>query len=235
MRPQPPPAVEQGQFKTMSMHGGRWSYHQPVNQLYVLSRISHQTPGPGQYVNADPAVSGKTTPFGKMMGGRLSKSPLRAHSYEMCYVGKTVPGPGAYDTDHLFGMYGRIRAAIPKSNTETTRVRSPLEDYGEDWSDSDSSRDGLENTATGVGYFDDMDVTYDPIFDEKDITAVEQRLVMSKRVPSEKFSRLGTTRFSRLRKDAHAPRVRKIQRFDPEMRSSSSLSFFESPTQRAPL
>ena len=35
----------------------------------------------------------------------------------------------------------------------------------------------MENTATGVGYFDDMDVTYDPIFDEKDITAVEQRLV----------------------------------------------------------
>ena len=37
----------------------------------------------------------------------------------------------------------------------------------------------MENTATGVGYFDDMDITtYDPIFDEKDITAVEQRLVL---------------------------------------------------------
>ena len=124
-RPLPPPAITRHvDFKTLGNQGGRWSFHQPVTETYVLSKISSQTPGPGHYADSDPAVGGvfkgRNVPFGKMRGGRLSTSPLREHSYDMMRVGSSVPGPGAYDTDHLFGMYGRIRAAIPKDQ----RVRT---------------------------------------------------------------------------------------------------------------
>lgn len=89
-------------------------------------------------------MTGKTTPFGKLKGGRVSKSALRhgphhtdsagSHAYEQCRVGKSVPGPGSYDTDHLFGIYARIRAAIPDGGDQ----KSPTQVYDEEDLEDDS-------------------------------------------------------------------------------------------------
>ncbi len=148
-----------------SLHGGRWSFFQPINQLYVLSKTSLQTPGPGHYGELgapDPVVTGKTTPFGKLQGGRVSTSALRhgphdtnsvgSHAYQQCRIGKSVPGPGAYDTDHLFGIYARIRAAIPDSGGQ----KSPTQMYEEEdfEHDSDSTPRGSPSpTYDQIGGF----------------------------------------------------------------------------------
>lgn len=162
-RPLPPPAVELGQHKTMSMQGGRWSYHQPINHLYVLSRTSIQTPGPGQYGQAqpngdwgapDPVITGKTTPFGRIKGGRVSVSPLRTHSDDLCRVARSVPGPGAYDTDHLFGIYARIVSAIPKSRKQVndSSMHRNDEDHGPD-SDADSTPRCVSRSSLSLSLF----------------------------------------------------------------------------------
>lgn len=232
-RPLPPPAIQQGQHHTMSMQGGRWSYFQPVNQLYILSKTSIQTPGPGHYGelgSPDPVVTGKTTPFGKLKGGRVSKSVLRPHSYDLCRVGKSVPGPGAYNTDHLFGIYARIRAAIPEGRDEL-KTQSP-DMYDDEEFETDSDATSPDQTMSPGGYSPlgephSPGWVPDPIFDdgkETNVIAIEQRLTMSQAVPLQKMPRLGTTRYSRLRKDAHAPPVRKVSR--PETRSHSAMSYF---------
>lgn len=230
-RPTPPRAIAQGEHTTLSLQGGRWSYHEPINQMYILSKISHQTPGPGQYGDLgspDPVVTGKTTPFGKLKGGKISQSPLRPHSYTQCRLGKSVPGPGAYNTDHLFGIYARIQAAIPRPKSQLDFAQH--EDYAAyddgDFSDSSDS----DNQGQHPAGFDDGEIwAKDPIFDdgsEMNITTIEQRLVMSQAVPLPKMTRLGTTKYSKLRKDAMAPKVRKIIRLAPHPRSASAMSYF---------
>ena len=57
------------------------------------------------------------------------------------------------------------------------------------------------------------------------MTAIEQRLVMSQTVPLQKMPRLGTTKYSRLRKDAIGPRVRKVVT-RPSTRSQTAMSYF---------
>ena len=107
------------------------------------------TPGPGQYGvsgTPDPVITGKTTPFGKMRGGRVSTSPLRAHTDAACRVSKSVPGPGSYDCDHIFGIYGRIRAGIPE-NRGSFSPAEPEEVYMGDSDDSDAP-----SPAGGFGY-----------------------------------------------------------------------------------
>ena len=133
-----------------SLQGGRWSYHQPVNELYVLSKISIQTPGPGHYRSTETVVAGKTTPFGKMNGGRVSTSPLRGHAHDLERVGRAVPGPGYYDTDHLFGMYGRIRAAIPRPQPSRENLIEPEDEFDEYENDSDSSYQGIAASQYGL-------------------------------------------------------------------------------------
>lgn len=133
------------------MQGGRWSYFQPVNQLYIISKTSIQTPGPGHYGalgSPDPVVTGKTAPFGKLKGGRVSTSVLRPHSYDLCRVGKAVPGPGAYNTDHLFGMYARIRAAIPDGKDDL-RMPTTMDMYDEEDFETDSDDTGTNNSPGG--------------------------------------------------------------------------------------
>lgn len=228
-RPQPLPAIQQGEHTTLSLQGGRWSYHQPVNELYVLSKISIQTPGPGHYRSTETVVAGKTTPFGKMKGGRVSTSPLRSHAHDLERVGRAVPGPGYYDTDHLFGIYGRIRAAIPRPQPSRENLIEPEDEFDEYENDSDSSYQDGSPKFLGDGTPDEeRGWVGDPIFDdgkETNPTVIEQRLVMSQAVPLEKMSRLGTTKYSKLRKEANAPKVRKVVR---QQRSQSAMSMLSS-------
>ena len=80
-------------FKTLGNQGGRWSFHQPVTETYVLSKISSQTPGPGYYADSDPAVGGvfkgRNVPFGKMRGGRR-KAAAHLWSRREVVIGRPV-------------------------------------------------------------------------------------------------------------------------------------------------
>jgi hypothetical protein len=61
-----------------------------------------------------------------------------------------VPGPGSYDCDHIFGIYGRIRAGIP----EIKGAFSPAEPQEVCMGDSDDS-----DAPTPVDEFDNMQST----------------------------------------------------------------------------
>ena len=49
--------------------GGRWSFYEPISEMYVISRVSAQTPGPGSYGERgtpDSVLSTRSSPFGKV-------------------------------------------------------------------------------------------------------------------------------------------------------------------------
>ena len=118
--PQPAPPIHLAQRRTLALQGGRWSRYEPVNELYLISRVADSSPGPGAYGptgSPDPVLSTRTNPFGKTAGGRFSVSRRTTASDEMEHVGRTVPGPGAYDIDHIHGIAKRIlNASSPSPN-----------------------------------------------------------------------------------------------------------------------
>jgi len=203
-RPTPALPIYQGQNKTMAMHGGRWSLYKPATQLYWESRRSMQTPGPGTYGDPvpDAVLSNAPVPFGKLKSGAFMRCERKTEVDAAQARARRIPGPGQYDTEHMYGIHERIKAAIPESPPRPhTRIGlSPISThddvFGQQAGQSWESGDGM------------MPGTWDTI-------ASEQCLVMSMKVPVQKHQRLAVTCFSRLRKDKVAPAVRKIHNRSP--------------------
>mmetsp|Transcript_28490 Transcript_28490/g.91955 ORF Transcript_28490/g.91955 Transcript_28490/m.91955 type:complete len:289 (-) Transcript_28490:141-1007(-) len=208
-RPIPPPPPKRGERRTMSQQGGRWSFYEPISEMYVISRVSAQTPGPGSYGERgtpDSVLSTRASPFGKTAGGKFSLSRRRSHYLEACRVAESVPGPGQYDTDHL-GVTGKIVSSLhqPSSNQFRTAARTSQQILPDNYFESFES-------MTISGGMPSVRWLFQYMQHQADIIAMEQRLVMSKRVPASKMHRLGNTKFSRQRKEAIPPHVHKIHR-----------------------
>mmetsp|Transcript_56807 Transcript_56807/g.139429 ORF Transcript_56807/g.139429 Transcript_56807/m.139429 type:complete len:378 (+) Transcript_56807:161-1294(+) len=188
-RPKPLPPIPAGQWKTMGHHGGKLSPYVPINDVYERCKREWRTPGPGEYGengNPDPWISTCGPGMGQGPGGRISRSQRVTDADKISKAGSVIPGPGYYNTDHLFGIYSRIRSCTPSLSAGQLA--------------------GLHTVTTDLE---------DCIFD--------QRLVMSRTVPIDSLMMLGTTRFSRLNKDLHSPKVRKIPRM-PRPASRSVMS-----------
>lgn len=237
-RPKPP---QPGHGASLGKHGGRWSYYQPVNEIYLISKKSLQAPGPGTYGERDggapdPILSNRNAAFGKISGGKFSKFRPKTDVEVKMKVASQVPGPGAYDTEHLYGIYKSIEAGNPNKSREASREGS------REQSRQGSTQGSVPSSSRMNRRLDRSGATSAPLDPNKELIAsvwpetsevllktwgdrpvdfvvMEQALVMSKCVPLNKFNRLSTTRYSRLRKDVLRSPVRKYP-----ARSSSSMS-----------
>jgi len=118
-------------------------------------------------------------------------SKITSHADDKVRVSKAVPGPGYYDTDHLFGTYQRILSGSgPPSRPQTCPPPA-------------------------------VDATLDEVLQasDTDVWLREQQLVMSRKVPSKRLLALSTTRYTRLRKDTTPVQVRIRHRTPPRSRS----------------
>ncbi|EKX53917.1 hypothetical protein GUITHDRAFT_132358 [Guillardia theta CCMP2712] len=148
-RPIPPPPPKRGERRTMSQQGGRWSFYEPISEMYVISRVSAQTPGPGSYGERgtpDSVLSTRASPFGK------------------------VPGPGQYDTDHL-GVTGKIVSSLhqPSSNQFRTAARTSQQILPDNYFESFES-------MTISGGMPSVRWLFQYMQHQADIIAMEQRL-----------------------------------------------------------
>lgn len=230
-RPHPAPPIHMAERKTMALQGGRWSRYEPITPMYIISRIAESSPGPGTYGvsgNPDPVLSSKCNPFGKLSGGRFSTSRRTTAVDELESYARKIPGPGAYDTDHIHGISKRIFNASFTASLERRVGTAPIapmyleeDDASEEEGGSPMRRQGGDDPSpterpTSRGSWDDMASTGGggggQISMLQQVCAIEQGLVMSRKIPLSKISRLGTTRYSRLRKDVFASPVRKFRR-----------------------
>mmetsp|Transcript_33975 Transcript_33975/g.52945 ORF Transcript_33975/g.52945 Transcript_33975/m.52945 type:complete len:386 (-) Transcript_33975:45-1202(-) len=235
-RPKPP---KPGHGTTMGKHGGRWSYYQPVNEIYLISKKSLQAPGPGSYGQdgaPDPILSNRNAAFGKMTGGKFSKFRPPTDVEIKMKSAAAVPGPGAYDTEHLYGIYKSIEAGNPNKKREFSREvsREPSRQSSRASSRASSRPGSSEGFAETLDPAKELIASVWPEASEVllktwgdrpvDIVSMEQALVMSRIVPLEKFNRLSTTRYSRLRKDTLKTPVRRFPGRSKSAMSSTRMS-----------
>eukprot|EP00286_Rhodomonas_abbreviata_P021511 CAMPEP_0181296096 /NCGR_PEP_ID=MMETSP1101-20121128/4510_1 /TAXON_ID=46948 /ORGANISM="Rhodomonas abbreviata, Strain Caron Lab Isolate" /LENGTH=400 /DNA_ID=CAMNT_0023400915 /DNA_START=218 /DNA_END=1420 /DNA_ORIENTATION=+ len=194
-RPQPPPPIRTPERKTLAKQGGRWSLYSPVTELYLVSRRSCESPGPGAYGEngaPDPPLSGHPNPFGKIEGGKFSASRRQTDVDSRISYTSKIPGPGEYDTDHIYGIYKQIRAGCADGQRPRPETRMSI-----------SNEFSMDTVGTASSFRTNAS-------NPADFIAIEQSLVMSLKVPLQKHGRLGVTSYSRLRKDKYCPEIRKI-------------------------
>mmetsp|Transcript_14117 Transcript_14117/g.27870 ORF Transcript_14117/g.27870 Transcript_14117/m.27870 type:complete len:1112 (+) Transcript_14117:20-3355(+) len=201
----PKPLGPLHQWKTMGHHGGQFTPFSPVNELYFISRRSAMSPGPGNYGPKgapDPTLSTRGGGVGTVQGGKISTAVRETDADKAAKRAAKIPGPGAYDTDHLYGIHQRIVSATPQ----------PGMTGGGDWEGSQNGKMGMSQTYKAPTHLTLTAELEDSIFD--------QRLVMSRQMPIDALMRHGTTRYSRMCKDITRGAVRKLRRKPrPEKRS----------------
>ena len=98
----------------MAHYGGQFNPYNPISRLYETSRLAISSPGPGNYGEEgapDPNLSNRGAGMGKTSGGGISGAVRETDADLMSKRGSKIPGPGHYDTDHIYGIYSRIMSA----------------------------------------------------------------------------------------------------------------------------
>ena len=163
-----------------------------------------------------------------------ARAQTLAHAPRSDHPATWPPQPDPSYTDAVYGRHrpfhtwnGREHLAQReedefdgRARTPFARVNSPVRLLAQSPGEHSHTSSWDEIASTGGGGGGQISM-------EQQISTIEQGLVMSRRVPLDKVCRLGTTRYSRLRKDTLASPVRRYRRETPIPSLDKEVQFAE--------
>jgi hypothetical protein len=158
-----------------------------------------------------------------------ARAQTLAHASRSDHPATSPPQPDPTYTDSVYGRHRPFHTHLAqweedefdgRARKPFARVNSPVRLLAQSPGERSHTSSWDEMASTGGGGGGQISM-------EQQISTIEQGLVMSRRVPLGKVCRLGTTRYSRLRKDTLASPVRRFRRETPIPSLDQEVQFAE--------